>query len=91
MPGRPEIHGDRRPDRLPNKQEPDAGAAAGGAPGAVLGAAKAALPRSRLGCASAGGGPKFGHTNAQRLHTISARKHHYLLAEKNIMMYSLTV
>ncbi len=91
MPGRPEIHGDRRPDRLPNKQEPDAGAAAGGAPGAVLGAAKPPSPTRARDALSAGGGPKFGHTNAQRRHTISACKHHYLLAEKNIMMYSLTV
>ena len=44
MPGRPEIHGDRRPDRVPNKQEPDAGAAASGAPGGVLGGGFAALP-----------------------------------------------
>lgn len=44
MPGRPEIHGDRRPDRLPNKQEPDAGAASSGVPGGVLGGGSAALP-----------------------------------------------
>ena len=58
MPGRPEIHGDRRPDRLPNKQEPDAGAAASGAPGGVLGAAKPPSPARAWDALSAGGGPQ---------------------------------
>ena len=63
MPGRPEIHGDRRPDRLPNKQEPDAGAAASGAPGGVLGGGCAALPAwesvfALVARRRVGGGPK---------------------------------
>lgn len=63
MPGHPEIHGDRRPDRLPNKHEPDAGAAARDAPGGVLGGGSAALPAwesvfQLVGRRRVGGGPK---------------------------------